>query len=220
MKPDDKQQPGQTVAPTKAPATPGGSMTVPKVAESKPAETSVPPAPQPAAQTPETALSAVGAPAAASDDPQAITWTASEFIAHAKSSGWYAALVGVAVVFVAVIFLVTHDLISVSVVIVAAVLMGIYGARQPRQMEYRLDAAGLSIGPKRFSYEDFRSFSIVTEGAFSSIVFMPLKRFAVPTTIYYAPQDEDRIVSLLSDRLPMEKRGHDLVDQLMHRIRF
>ncbi len=61
---------------------------------------------------------------------------------------------------------------------------------------------------------------MVPEGAFSSVVFMPLKRFAPPRTIYYAPEDEDRIVGLLVNRLPLEEHRADAVDGLMRRIRF
>ncbi|HEX5744360.1 MAG TPA: hypothetical protein VFX84_02830 [Candidatus Saccharimonadales bacterium] len=158
--------------------------------------------------------------AGSAGDGSAITWTASEFIAHDKSFGWYAALGLATAAFAGLVFLVSGDLISVGVVVVAAMLLGSYAGHKPRQMEYRLDAKGLGIGPRHFRYGDFRSFSVIDEGAFSSIVFMPLKRFAAPTTIYYPPEEEDRIVGMLSDRLPMEERGHDAVDRLMHRIRY
>lgn len=157
---------------------------------------------------------------ASAQDSEAIMWTASEFIDHAKPFGWYAALMGSALAFAVVVYLVTRDLVSVGVVIIAALLLGIYAGHKPKQLEYRLDSSGLSVGPRHFGYNEFRSFSVLPEGGISSIVFMPLKRFAVPTTIYYPPDDEDRIVGMLADRLPMEKRDHDAVDKLMHRIRF
>lgn len=153
-------------------------------------------------------------------DPKGITWTASEFIAHAKSPAWYLALAAAAAVLAAGVYLISRDIISVIVVVVAAMLLGFYGGRQPRQLEYKLDSKGLSIGDRRLSYGEFRSFSVMAEGAFSSIVFMPLKRFAAPTTIYYPPEDEDRIVGVLSGHLPLEERTHDAVDRLMHRIRY
>ncbi len=153
-------------------------------------------------------------------DPQEIVWTASEFIAHAKPFGWYAALAAGALVFAGLVYLVTKDFISVGVILVAGLLLGIYAGHQPRQLEYRIGSRGLKIGPKSYSYDDFQSFSVLPEGAFSSIVFMPLRRFAIPTTIYYPPEEEDRIVEVLADHLPMEQRGHDAVDRLMHRMRF
>ena len=149
-----------------------------------------------------------------------IHWTASEFIAHQKSAGWYFRL-GVAAVFVAaVIWLLTRDKISSSAILIAALVLGAYGARKPRQLTYELDSQGLRIGEKYYSYEEFRSFAIIPEGAFSSVVFMPLKRFAPLTTIYYEPDDEERIVDLLTDRLPIEDRQHDAIDRFLHRIRY
>jgi hypothetical protein len=153
-------------------------------------------------------------------DPKAIAWTASEFIAHAKSPGWYVALAAAAAVLAAIVYLISRDIVSVIVVVVAAMLLGFYGGRQPRQLEYKLDYKGLSIGDKHLGYGEFRSFSVMAEAGFSSIVFMPLKRFAAPTTIYYPPEDEDKIVAVLSGHLPLEERTHDAVDRLMHRIRY
>lgn len=153
-------------------------------------------------------------------NPQEVTWTASEFIAHEKGSSWYMALAGGAVLIAAIVYLITKDFVSVAVVVVAGVLLGVYGARQPRQLDYRLDAHGISVGPKQYSYDDFRSFSVVPQGAFSSIDFMPLKRFAPALSIYYAPEDEEKIVTMLSNQLPMEQPRHDIVENLMRRIRF
>ena len=154
------------------------------------------------------------------ENPQTISWTASEFIAHNKTFGWYAGLVVVALILAAGIHLITKDFVAPAVVIVAAAFLGYYGSHKPRELEYRLDRRGISVGERQFSYDAFRSFSVIPEGAFSSIVFMPLKRFALPLTLYYAPQDETKIVNILSDQLPLEERRPDAIDRLMHRIRF
>jgi hypothetical protein len=161
---------------------------------------------------------APNAPEPAADDT--ITWTASEYIAHEKSVGWYAGLAGVALVIAVLVYLLTHDLVSSGVVVVSAVLLGIYGARQPRQLQYSISPDTITVGSKHFTYGEFRSFSILDDGAFSSIIFMPLKRFAPLLTIYYAPEDEERIVAMLSDRLPMDEHKLDAVDRLLRSIRF
>jgi hypothetical protein len=173
---------------------------------------------EPATPAPEVMPAATAIPPAGPDG--SISWTASEFIAHSKSASWYVLLMGVAAVAAAIVWLLTKDTVSAAVVVVGAALLAVYGARQPRQLEYRLDQQALSIGTRTYNYHQFRSFSIVPEGAFNSIVFMPLKRFAPLITIYYAPEDEDKIVSLLADRLPMEERKKDAIDRLMWRIRF
>lgn len=162
-------------------------------------------------------------PAATSIPPDggdSITWTAGEFIAHQKSLVWYVALLGAAVVVAGIIYLITKDVISSGVIIVGAIVLAVYGAREPRQLEYRLDRRGLSIGDRQHAYNEFRSFAVVPEGAFNSIVLMPLKRFSLLTTIYYSPEDEEKIVAILAARLPLEQRKKDVIDRLMWRIRF
>lgn len=149
-----------------------------------------------------------------------ITWSASEFIAHQKSFLWYISLGAIAIIFAALIFLLTSDKITTAVILIAAIFLGIMAARKPRTIAYRLDTKGLLVSTKLYPYSEFRSFAIVNEGAFSSIIFMPLKRFMPLLTVYYEPKDEYKIVGMLADRLPMETYKFDMVEQLLHRIRF
>ena len=152
--------------------------------------------------------------------PDDVSWTASEFVAHEKSAGWYGGLAAVAAVVAALVYLLTRDIISTAVVLICGGAFGVLGGKKPRQLQYHLDSSGVTIGSKHFDYEMFRSFSVVPEGAFSSIVFMPLKRFAPLTTIYYAPEDEGKIINILTDRLPFEERKDAMIDSLMKRVRF
>lgn len=203
-------QPAQASRPVKPAQGPPEPVVLPPEPEAgEPAQMPEAPSPPPAQDIQAT-----------EDDGQGITWTASEFIAHHKSAGWYVGLMVGTVALAAVIFLLTKDKVSTGVAIIAGLMLGIYAAHQPRQLEYRVDGHGVSIGQSQHPYDEFRSFSVVPEGAFSSIVFMPLKRFALPTTLYYAPADEDRIVSILADQLPLENHQPDAVDRLMRRIRF
>lgn len=151
---------------------------------------------------------------------QGVAWSASEFIAHQKSFGWYALLVVVAAAVAALVYLLTKDKISTGAVIFVAMILGITAARKPRTLRYELTDVGIGIGSKFYDYGQFRSFAIVDEGAFSSLVFMPLRRFMPLITVYYEPQDEDKIVGMLAERLPMEEHQLDLMERLMRRIRF
>jgi hypothetical protein len=149
-----------------------------------------------------------------------VEWTASEFISHDKAAGWYMLLAVGAILLAAILYVLTRDWVTAGVILVAAIFFGIYGSHKPRQLPYKLDKHGLSIGAKHFYYNEFRSFSIVPEPGFSSIVLMPLKRFGVPTTIYYSLEDEERIINLLASYLPLEERKPDAIDSLMRRVRF
>ncbi len=166
------------------------------------------------------------APQDASQDPLAatnvpeVTWTASEFIAHPKNTNWYLALVGVTVVILVGAWLIGHDIITSLAIVICAILFGTMAARQPRQLEYSLGTNGVTIGPKFYPFKDFRSFAVIPEGAFSSIDFMPLKRFAPILSIYYDPEYEPRVRDLLAEHLPSAVHKRTMVDELMHRIRF
>jgi hypothetical protein len=210
FKPGDTVSPGQSTAPAAVADVPAPIT----------AATEAVPVAAPQATPSAEAAQVSTAPSHPEQPVGTVTWTASEFIAHTKSTGWYLMLALVAIAIAALVWLVTKDKISTTVILVAALALGGYGARKPRQLQYVLNDQGLEIGSKYYAYDEFGSFSIMQEGAFSSIVFVPLKRFAPLTTIYYAPEDEDKIVDILSERLPMEERHHDAVDRLMHRIRF
>lgn len=154
------------------------------------------------------------------DEGPVIVWTASEYIAHDKSVSWFASLIAVAVVVAALLYLITRDLFIVFVSLFGALMVAVYGSRKPRQLQYQLDHGGITAGKRFYGYEEFRNFSVVQEDAFASIVFTPLKRFAIPLTIYYPPEYEDAIAELLVDRVPFERQTLDPVERLMRKIRF
>jgi hypothetical protein len=150
-----------------------------------------------------------------------IEWTASEFIAHNKSFGWYLVLILAAAIGSALVYLITGgDKTAVAVVIFAALVFGFYAGRQPKEQQYALGSQGVTIGTKFYGYHDFKSFSVVDEGVFSSISFMPMKRFMPIISIYFDPKDEENIVDVLSSYLPFDQHPKDLVDQFMKKIRF
>lgn len=189
----ESEQPGEII-------TPGSQSTPP---EPEPAEAVQPQQPQPQAQPVDS-----------------VSWTASEFVAHEKSAGWYATLLLVALIIAASIAWITKDAVSTAVILFGSLVFGIYASRKPRQLPYVVDLRGIQVGDKHFGYEEFRSFSVLAEGSFPSIVFMPLKRFSPILSVYYAPGDEEKILSILSAALPYEEHRQDAVDRLMQRIRF
>jgi hypothetical protein len=106
-------------------------------------------------------------------------------------------------------------------VVVAVVgVLAVVASRPPRTLSYKLDNYGVHIGQKSFPYANFKSFSVIDEGAISAINLLPLKRFLPPISVYYDPKDEDKIAAIISDYLPFEEHKEDLVDQLVRKIRF
>ena len=157
-------------------------------------------------------------PPAGSDG--SITWTASEFVQHQKGPLWYVTLLIISAISAFIIWLVTKDVTTAGSILVAMLMFAIWAAKKPRELEYRVDNQGVHIGGKTLPFELFRSFAIDKKGAFSSLVFFPLKRFSLLTVVYYDPADEAKIVAILSSYLPMQEKGRDLIDDLMWKIRF
>lgn len=152
---------------------------------------------------------------------ESVSWTASEFIAHAKSAGWYVVLVLVAVAGAGLAYYLTNgEIFTPAIIVIVAILFGVMGARKPRELPYRIDAKGIHIGEKNYPFGGFKSFSVVQEEGVESIWLLPLQRFAPGLSIYFAPEDRDRILAILDDFLPVEEKQLDMVDRLMHKIRF
>jgi hypothetical protein len=154
------------------------------------------------------------------DVPEQLSWTAAEFVSHDKGTKWYVALIATGVVAAALDFLVARDLLSTIIILVATLMLGLYASRKPREQRYALDRSGIWVGDKVYDFQSYKTFSVVDEGAAASIIFMPLKRFMPPLTIYVSPDVEDGVVDFLADFLPFEQHKADIIDTLMRRIRF
>jgi hypothetical protein len=183
-----------------------------------------PPAPAPQWQFTSDDEPAPLAPAATqSEDTQQslpeVSWTASEFIAHQKTAKWYGVLAFVTAVTASGVYLLTRDYISAGVVVVLALLFGVTAGRKPRVLSYHLDSHGLTVGRQSYPYGLFKAFAVVDEGAFSSIVLLPLKRFNLPISIYFSPEDEQKVLDVLSQQLPVAEHN-DPFDSLLRRIKF
>jgi hypothetical protein len=154
------------------------------------------------------------------DPGQEITWTASEFIAHPKTEVWYLGLAGVTLAIVVVAYFLTRDIFTVIVLLLCGGIFGYMAGREPRQLQYGISDIGITIGPKFYPYTEFNGFAVIEEGPFSSIDFMPLKRFSPILSIYYDPANEPQMLEILSRHLPYANHKRTMVDDLMHRIRF
>lgn len=190
----------QAVAPVQAPvATQVAPPTAPPTANQAPTQQAV--APQPAGE--------------------GIQWQASEFIDHQKSALWFIALVGVAIVAsVAIYFLTGGGVLAPIVVGMSALAFATIARQKPRSLQYGLTSSDITVGQKKFNYDDFKAFSVVQDGALYSIVLEPTKRFMPPLTIYFANEDGEKIFDTLAQHLPHEDKQLDAVDRMMRKIRF
>ncbi len=149
-----------------------------------------------------------------------IEWTASEYIANPKGMSWFVILAAGSIVLAIIVYFVSRDIVPTVVIATLGIIVGIFAARQPQTLPYRIDNQGIHIGQKFYPYSSFKAFSVAQEHAIGFIQLLPLKRFMPPLVIHYAPEDQDNIADVLSAYLPYEEYKADPVDNLTRRLRF
>jgi hypothetical protein len=170
-------------------------------------------------QTGPTQDNAGFAAAPAFDDAEVVTWDASEYIHRSKDFPWIAGFAGIVVVILGIsIFF--QQWILVALVVIMAITMGVFAFRPPKVKHYTLSHQGLRIDDRMYHISDFRSFGVLAEDAFYSIVLIPIKRFMPAVTVYFAQEDGERIVDILSSHLPLEDLQPDPIDAIMRRLHF
>lgn len=154
------------------------------------------------------------------NDISTVEWSASEYVAHEKSSSWYLGTVFFGAILTALIYFITTDIFVTAVVFIAGASMAIYAGRKPDTKQYQLDDKGIKVADKIYPYSNFKSFSIVEEGAIDSIWLKPMKRFSPLVVVYFSPEDEAKIIDVLANFLPHEQRELDFIDQISKKMRF
>ena len=158
--------------------------------------------------------------AESSNSRESISWTASEFIEHNRGKTWYLLLVVSTFGLAVLVYFLTKDMFGALIIVVLGMIVASIAHRKPRQIGYGLSSRGIVIGDKNYSYKEFKSFAIVRDGALTSLVLVPLKKFAAPISVFFDPDDEKKIISILGDHLPLEQRSADHIDSLSRKLRF
>lgn len=161
-----------------------------------------------------------GVPAMHPAQPDApFSWDASEYVHIDKGSMWLVGLMAI-VLILAGVAIWLHEWTFAILVVVMGVAMGVFAFRPPRTLHYTLTEQGVQIADKLYPYKDYRAFGVLQDGAFFTMEFIPVKRFAPALSIYFAEEDGEDIVDIVGDHLPMEKVELDLIDAIMRRLRF
>ena len=150
---------------------------------------------------------------------QELSWTASEFIEHKKTAGWYIILAVISLGLTAGAFFL-EGIFTAVIVLISAILFGYVAAKKPRELPYVVNSDGVKVDNKLYRYSNFKSFSLIQEEGIQSIWFMPMQRFAPGLSIYFSPEEGQKIVNLLGTFIPYEERKLAPIDKLMHRLRF
>ena len=153
-------------------------------------------------------------------DPDALSWTGSEYIYHEKSKGWFVNLTLLSFLVAGVVYLIFRDLIATFTVLFSGLVFGVFSNRTPKEMNFSVGSSEIIIGDKKYQYGSFKAYAIAQEGAIQTIVLYPMKRFETLKTIYCAPEMLDKIVEIIAQHLPVEDHEPDPIERLMHKVRF
>lgn len=148
-----------------------------------------------------------------------ISWEASEYIHHEKNPLWFVLFGLFFTVILTGIYLLLKDVISIIVITLMAISVMVFANRKPRTLSYNLSDEGITIDGRAYSYDSFKSFSVMGVGAMESIFLEPLDRFMPPISIYFIESDADKIFEILGSYLPNRIREPDMIDRVIHRLR-
>jgi hypothetical protein len=168
---------------------------------------------------PDNGMGAGLPPAPDYNQDEQVSWEASEYIHRNKDVSW-AVVFGLIVVVVLGVVLWIHEWLFAVLIAVMAGTMGYFAFRPPQTKHYTLTHDGLKVDDKMYYLADYHSFGIVAEDAFYSALLLPTARFKPALTVYFAEQDGEKIVDILSAHLPMEDLKPDIIDTVMRRLHF
>jgi len=148
-----------------------------------------------------------------------IQWQATEYVQHARGAMWFLVLASITLALMAIaIFLMQSVSFAILVPVMAAALV-IYVRRPPGVIDYVVSRKGIHINDKLHTYEEFRSFGVMSHDDLHSVVLVPRKRFQLSQTMYFPEDVGESLVDMLAARIPMEEVKPDTIDRILARLR-
>jgi len=148
------------------------------------------------------------------------TWKAPEFVYSKKSAKWYVYLVLVTLALLVLYRFISKDIVTPILIILMAFIFGYYGSKKPQTINYSIGPSGVKVGDKEISIDSLKSYSVQDYKDLSVVIFVPVKRFATLVTLYYHPEDEDKVLGFIETVVPFDNRQEDLIDRFSRHIGF
>jgi hypothetical protein len=192
------------------------------VARAQPSVIPVPaPAPTVAQVSPTSSLAQSQQPeVAVADNEDSMEWTASGDALLMQAASWRARMSIASLIVGVLVYIITRDLFSTAAVTLIGVTFGMLGGRKPSALHYVIDRRGITIGNRKYHYNEFRAFVVNHEKVGVSLSLVPLKRFLPMLSVPCDPAHIDKIVAVLADHLPMETPSRDAFDRIINRANF
>jgi len=148
-----------------------------------------------------------------------LQWSAPEFVQTHKPMGWYIlfALFFLALIAIAVF---TQQYITVGLFAVMGVAVLVYAHRAPRTLSYIISNYGVSVGEKKYLFDDFDSYYEANDYGQTVIELVPNKRFGTLVSLPPAEHHLQEVEDTLSKMLPKVDNREDFVDKIFRKLRF
>lgn len=152
------------------------------------------------------------------EEREIVNWQAPDMIIGEKSKRWYAVFFVVVAVLVGVALWFQLWSFAVLIAVASVAIMMTRRDSHRNLISYSLSTRGIYIGNVFHPYDEFKHFGIIQESQIYSIVFVPKRRFAPSTSIYFDKQNGEKITDIIGQRLPMEQLHLDLIDRIIRKI--
>jgi len=149
-----------------------------------------------------------------------LAWQDSEFIYHAKSPLWYAAVVVTSIILgLSLFFILDRDFFIFIVIAIIAAALIVIGNRKPHTIPYQLHPDGIDVNGNFHSFHDYKSFSIIEEAGRVGLELHPVGKIQFPTTVLFGQKEIETIMPVIVNNLPMMEKEHSLVDRLVNNLK-
>jgi len=152
-----------------------------------------------------------------------IQWSAPEFHYYHKTSTWYWAMGGIALVIVG-ISLIQQNFLFALFVVVAAVLIVVWAGRSPKTVDFKLVEEGLLLNNKlAYPFEKLEGFAIIgtpEDPELSELVLRTKSNVHHWVKVIIATQRKDEVYEFLNDYLPELEYEESFIDHIGRILRF
>lgn len=153
------------------------------------------------------------------DDEILVRWQALEYMQHQHEPIWYVGFSVVVLALIAVAIFVFKSPTFAVLVPVMAVALALYVRRPPATIDYIVSRKGIYVNDRLYTFDQFKSFSVVKQETANHVVLIPRKRFQLGQNIYFPTEVGENLVDMLAARLPMKEASPDIVDKLLAKLR-
>ena len=153
------------------------------------------------------------------DDEILIRWQALEYMQHQHEPIWYIGFGATVLILIAVAIFVFKSPTFAVLVPVMAVALALYVRRPPATIDYTVSRKGIHVNDRLYTFDQFKSFSVVRQETTNHVVLIPRKRFQLGQNIYFPTEIGEKLVDMLAARLPMKEASPDIIDKLLAKLR-